>query len=329
VSDVDSPDVVTVTLNPAIDLTVTLDRLVVGAVQRASAAVSTCGGKGVNVAGCLADWGARAAATGVLGRSNDGVFADFFAGKGIADRFVRVSGETRTNIKIADRASGDTTDVNLPGLTVSDRAFDAVRAALTRCVAPDRPVVLAGSLPESMPETAWATLAGDAAGAPRPAPPPRHNARVVLDTSGAPLAAALASGEPLHAVKPNRAELEALLGRALPTIADVIAAARSLLDRGVALVVVSLGADGALFIDRAAALAAALPAKKALSTVGAGDAMVAGIAAALVEGASLERLARLAVAFASSKLDRIGPFLGPVKDVERLAAAVRVTAPTT
>ena len=129
-------------------------------------------------------------------------------------------------------------------------------------------------------------------------------------------------------MKPNRAELEALLGRALPTVADVVAAARSLLDRGVALVVVSLGADGALFVDRQAALAAALPAKKALSTVGAGDAMVAEIAAALVEGASLERLARLAVAFASSKLDRIGPFLGPREDVERLAAAAQVTAPT-
>ena len=319
-SDVDTPDVVTVTLNPAIDLTVTLDRLVVGAVQRASAAVFNCGGKGVNVAGCLADWGVRVAATGVLGHSNDGAFADFFAGKGIADRFVRIGGETRTNIKIAGRASGDTTDVNLPGLKVSDDVFDAVRTALTRCVAPDRPVVLAGSLPESMPDTAWATLAGDLA---------RCNARVVLDTSGAPLAAALASGQPLHAVKPNRAELEAVLGRALPTVADIVTAARSLLDRGVALVVVSLGADGALFVDRAAALAAALPAKKALSTVGAGDAMVAGIAAALVEGASLERLARLAVAFASSKLDRIGPFLGPVKDVERLAAAVRVKAPAT
>jgi 1-phosphofructokinase len=319
VNDVLTPDVVTVTLNPAIDLTVTLDRFVVGAVQRASAAVFNCGGKGVNVAGCLADWGARAAATGVLGRSNDGAFADFFASKGVADHFVRISGETRTNIKIADRASGDTTDVNLPGLTVSDSAFDAVRAALTGCVAPHQPVVLAGSLPESMPDAAWATLAGDLA---------RHNARVVLDTSGAPLAAALASGQPLHAVKPNRAELEALLGRDLPTTADLIAAARTLLDRGVALVVVSLGADGALFVDRQAALAAALPAKKALSTVGAGDAMVAGIAAALVEGASLERLARLAVAFASSKLDRIGPFLGPHEDVERLAAAVCVTAPT-
>jgi len=319
-SDVFIPDVVTVTLNPAIDLTVTLDRLVVGAVQRASAAVFNCGGKGVNVAGCLTDWGARVAVTGVLGHSNDGAFADFFASKGIADRFVRIAGETRTNIKLADRASGDTTDVNLPGLTVSDSAFDAARAALKRSVAPGRPVVLAGSLPESMPESAWATLASDLA---------RYGARVVLDTSGPPLAAALESGQPLHAVKPNRAELEAFLGRALPTIADIVAAARSLLDRGVALVVVSLGADGALFVDRDAALAAALPAKKALSTVGAGDAMVAGIAAALVEGASLERLARLAVAFASSKLDRIGPFLGPIEDVERLAAAVRVTAPAT
>jgi 1-phosphofructokinase len=318
-SDVLAPDVVTVTLNPAIDLTVTLDRFVVGAVQRASAAVSNCGGKGVNVAGCLADWGVRAAVTGVLGRSNDGVFTDFFARKGIADRFVRTAGETRTNIKIADRASGDTTDVNLPGLTVSDAVFDAVRAALTRSVVLGRPVVLAGSLPESMPETAWATLVSDLA---------RHRARVVLDTSGPPLAAALASGQPLQAVKPNRAELEALLGRALPTIADIVTAARSLLDRGVALVVVSLGADGALFVDRETALAAALPAKKALSTVGAGDAMVAGIAAALVEGASLDRLARLAVAFATSKLDRIGPSLGPTEEVERLAAAVRVSAPT-
>ncbi len=313
-----APEVVTVTLNPAIDLTVALDRLVVGHVQRASAAVSTCGGKGVNVAGCLADWGARVTVTGVLGHSNDGVFADFFAAKGIADHFVRTAGDTRTNVKIADRATGETTDINLPGLTVSDDAFNAVRTALAREVAPGCPVVLAGSLPNSMPETAWATLASDLA---------RRDARMVLDTSGPPLSAALESGAVFHAVKPNRGELEALLGRPLPTVVDLVAAARSLLAR-VALVVVSLGAEGALFVDRTTALAAALPAKKALSTVGAGDAMVAGIAAALVEGASLERIARLSVAFAASKLDRIGPFLGPTEDVERLAGAVRVTAPT-
>ncbi len=230
-SDAAAPDVVTVTLNPAIDLTVTLDRLAVGHVQRASAALANCGGKGVNVAGCLADWGVRVAATGVIGRSNDGAFADFFAGKGITDRFVRIAGETRTNIKIADTASGETTDVNLPGLSVSNDAFDAVRSELGRLAAPGRPVVLAGSLPESMHESAWATVVADLAA---------HDVRVVLDTSGAPLAVTLESGAPVHVVKPNRAELQELVGRPLSSKADVVAAARALIEHGIALVVVSL-----------------------------------------------------------------------------------------
>ncbi|KAA5601162.1 1-phosphofructokinase [Blastochloris sulfoviridis] len=311
-----APDVVTVTLNPAIDLTVTLDRFVVGTVQRATAAVSTCGGKGINVAGCLADWGVRVTATGVLGRANDGTFAEFFARKGIADRFVRTSGETRTNIKIADRTSGETTDVNLPGLIIPDAVFESVRKALMDSVAPGRPVVLAGSLPETLPATAWAEIANDLSG---------PGARVVLDTSGAPLAAALKAGVPIHAVKPNRAELEALVGHPLAGAGELVEAARALLARGLALVVVSLGAEGALFVDRETALAARLPARTVLSTVGAGDAMVAGIVAALVEDAPLERVARLSTAFAASKLDRIGPYLGPAEDIERLATAVSVT----
>ena len=117
-TDHPTPDVVTVTLNPAIDLTVTVDRFVVGSVQRASAAVSTCGGKGINVAGCLADWGVPVVATGILGRANDDGFAEFFAAKGIGDRFVRTAGETRTNIKIANLFNGETTDINLPGLAI-------------------------------------------------------------------------------------------------------------------------------------------------------------------------------------------------------------------
>ncbi|BBF92187.1 1-phosphofructokinase [Blastochloris tepida] len=313
---VQPPQVVTVTLNPAIDLTITLDHFVIGTVQRATAAVSTCGGKGINVAGCLADWGIRVVATGVLGRANDGTFAEFFAAKGIADRFVRTPGETRTNIKIADRTSGETTDVNLPGLRVPAVAFDAVRKMLMDSVAPGRPVVLAGSLPETLPETAWARLAADLRG---------REARIVLDTSGGPLAAALKANVPIHAVKPNHVELEAVIGRPLTGTGELVEAARTLLARGLALVVVSRGAEGALFVDSETALAARLPAKAALSTVGAGDAMVAGIVAALIEDAPIERIARLSTAFAASKLDRIGPYLGPAEDIERLAAAVSVT----
>jgi len=312
-----TPVVVTVTLNPAIDLTVAVDRFIVGAVQRARSAVTTVGGKGINVAGCLADHGLAVAVTGVLGRANDGAFVDFFAEKKIADRFVRTAGDTRTNIKIADLGGGETTDLNLPGLMVSDGSLEAVRATLMRSVRPRMPVVLAGSLPETLPDDAWTLLIGDAV---------RLGGRVVLDTSGAPLAAALAGPTMPYAIKPNRAELEALLGRALPETRDLIAAARDLIARGIELVVVSRGSEGALFVDRNEALSARLPPKAVLSTVGAGDAMVAGIVAALVEGATLERIARLSVAFATSKLERLGPHLGPNHEVEHLATTVAVTA---
>ena len=98
--------VVTLTLNPAIDLTVEVSGFVAGNVHRAKAATANAGGKGVNVAGCLADWGCPVIATGAIGRGNAEVFTQFFATKGIEDRFVRVAGDTRTNIKIADSATG-------------------------------------------------------------------------------------------------------------------------------------------------------------------------------------------------------------------------------
>jgi 1-phosphofructokinase len=309
--------VLTVTLNPAIDLTVAVDRLEIGAVHRARSAQSNVGGKGVNVAGCLADWGVAVAAAGLLGRFNDDAFVEFFAEKGIADVCARAPGETRTNIKIADLAGGSTTDLNLPGLRVAAAEIDAVWAAAVKVIEEGTPVVLAGSLPEGAPVDTWAAMVADLAAV---------GARVVLDTSGAPLAAAL---DPRvarlpYAVKPNRAELEALVGRALPDEAALAAAARDLVGRGVGLVVVSLGADGALFVDEGEALAARLPAKTVLSTVGAGDAMVAGLVAALLEAPALERIARLAVAFATAKLDRIGPHLGPKAHVEDLAGRVEI-----
>ena len=311
------PSIVTVTLNPAIDLTITVDRLELGRVQRARTAQSNAGGKGVNVAGCLADWGVEVTATGVLGRTNDDVFADFFVAKGIVDRFVRAPGETRTNIKIAETGVGETTDVNLPGLVVDAGLVDAVWAAALRGLEPGAPVVLAGSLPEGLAADTWAEMVADLSD---------EGARVVLDTSGAPLAAALAPAVTRlpHAIKPNRAELEALLGRALPATADLVAAARELVARGIALVVVSLGAEGALFVDATAALAARVAPKTPVSTVGAGDAMVAGMVAALAEGGSLDRIARLSVAFATAKLDRIGPHLGDPAAVEDIARRVEI-----
>ena len=312
-------DAVTVTLNPAIDLTVTVDRFTLGRVQRARALQSCVGGKGVNVAGCLADWGLKVDATGILGRANDRIFVDFFAEKRIADRFIRTSGETRTNFKIADTVSGDVTEVNLPGLEVSQSTFETMRATLQRAVVPGRPIVLAGSLAEGLPATTWVELIADII---------ERGGRVVLDTSGSALAATLGGPHVPHVIKPNRVELEGVVGRPLPETADVIAVARHLVKRGVGLVVVSRGAKGAVLVDKNEAIEVVLPAKTVLSNVGTGDAMVAGLVAGMIEGAPRERLARLAVAFASAKLDQIGPSIGTVAEVEALAAAAKVSIPT-
>ncbi|MCJ2083809.1 1-phosphofructokinase [Methylobacterium sp. J-090] len=313
-----SAPLLTLTLNPAIDQTVTLEHLAPGAVHRALASRSDAGGKGVNVAGCLADWGLPVAVTGVLGADNAAPFAALFQAKGIADRFIRVAGLTRTNLKLLDRHSGDTTDVNLAGLTVTQGVFEAARARLLDGAGPGRLVVLAGSLPGGLSPDTYADLTRRLKS---------RGARLVLDASGPALSAALAAGPDAlpEVVKPNRHELEEWAGRSLPTLAEVHAAALDLHARGIPLVVVSLGSEGALFLTAEAALHAHPPAIDVASTVGAGDALVAGLVAGLHAGADLADTARLALAFAAGKLTLAGANLPARAEVERLAAAVRIT----
>lgn len=310
-----SAPVITVTLNPALDQTITLDRLRLGEVHRAQASRIEAAGKGVNVASCLADWGIACTATGLLGAGNAEPFASLFAAKGIRDAFVRCPGDTRTNVKLLDREAADTTDINLPGLQVEASALDAVRAQLAAHGGAGSLVVLAGSLPAGLPDDSYVQLTADIA---------RRGGRVLLDTSGAPLAAALAADVLPYAIKPNRHELEAWAGHALSTRRELIATAQALLARGIRLVAISLGADGALLL-RGDEIVQAQPLPVAVgSTVGAGDAMVAGLVAGLLAEVSLEDLARLATAFAAAKLGGIGAHLPARETVRALAAEVRV-----
>ena len=308
--------IVTLTLNPAIDQTVILDGLRPGHVHRARAVLRHAGGKGVNVACCLADWGLAVAAAGILGADNDAAFTDVFAEKGIEDRCVRVPGATRTNLKLLDESSGETTDINLPGLDAG-AALDAVRTVLVSGAERGTLAVLAGSLPAGIPPETYAELTAHLNA---------KGARVVLDASGPALASALAAapGALPFAVKPNRHELEEWAGHPLPTLADVRAAAGDLRGRGIPVVVVSLGEEGALFLAEEGAVLARPPATRIKSTVGAGDALVAGLVAALRAGLDLTATARLATAFAAAKLTREGANLPPRAEVEAIAGSVRV-----
>lgn len=311
-----SATIVTVTLNPALDQTVLLDSLQPGAVNRASSVRLDAGGKGVNVASCLADWGLPVIATGLLGRDNAGEFDSLFARKRIDDRFVRIAGQTRTNIKIVAADSGDTTDINLPGAPADADALAQVRAALGELRDRSGIAVLAGSLPAGIDTDAYAALLRQTAAS---------GMRSLLDTSGAPLAAALRGDAAPYAIKPNRHELESWCGRKLDTTAKLLAAARELQGLGIVLVVISMGAEGALFADGdAQAFIARPPVIETQSTVGAGDAMVAGIVAAMAERRDLESLARLATAFATAKLGLAGPNLPAREQVLALAQATRI-----
>ena len=179
-------------------------------------------------------------------------------------------------------------------------------------------MVIGGSLPAGLEPDALNSLVAVLNGV---------GAAVVADTSGAPLKALLAaSGKDLpYAVKPNRHELEELVGRPLPDLRALVAAAEDIVRSGVRLVVVSCGEEGALFVTESEKLTARLPRVEALSTVGAGDAMVAGIATALAEAKPLEAIARQAVAFAAAKLRRVGPHLPERAVVEALAAQAEIT----
>ncbi|MGI4985680.1 MAG: 1-phosphofructokinase family hexose kinase, partial [Janthinobacterium lividum] len=236
--------VVTVTVNPALDQTVCVDGLQTGAVNLGVSLEFNAGGKGVNVASCLADYGLRTTVTGLLGRDDTQLFDALFAGKRIDDRFVRVAGRPRINVKLVDLAHGQTTDINLASAAPAVADLLALEQTVLQLAAPGRWFVLAGSLPPGVDPGFYRQLTRALR---------RAGARVALDTSGAPLTASLAPGRVSaddaaslpDLVKPNRAELEKLVGRSLPDAVALEAAAAALLARGVACVVVSLGEDGA------------------------------------------------------------------------------------
>lgn len=315
------PRVVAVALNPALDHTLEVEQLQVGEVNRALRMQVDVGGKGFNVASCLADFGVHSAVTGQIGRDNAGQFETLFHAKGIDNRCFYLDGLTRINTKLVDLASGNTTDINMPGPTLAPDAIEALfERLLTRLgglVSAGSWVVASGSLPPQWPADTYARLIAHV-----------HSlgAHVLLDASGAALAAGVGAAPDI--IKPNRTELSDLIGHTLTDTASVVAAARDLLTRPNApgTVIVSMGGEGALFVTREEALLAHPIPTELISTVGAGDAMVAGIVAAQIAGLALPECARLATAFSAAKLARLGPHLPPPDTVRALAQMVLVSS---
>ena len=290
-----SVSILTITLNPAIDRLVEVEALEPGGHVRARTVLRVAGGKGVNVARVLAAKGVGCAATGFLGRQNAGLFEDAFAELGIEDRFIRIDGYTRENVTIVERQTHRDTHLRDEGPTVSREAWQQLQAGVAKWLDGQESGAIAavcGSLPPGVsPEDACGLLAEIHS----------RGSRVILDTSGEFLARAVERGG-LWLIKPNAAELAGLVGRTEPSLEELPELAESLLGR-VELVLLSLGADGAMLIARDSALHArsALPANRAVrNTVGCGDTLVGAYLAAHCSGSEPMDALRSATATATA-----------------------------
>ena len=304
--------VLTVTLNPALDLTVQLPSLRPGEVNRSDSLQVHAAGKGLNVAQVLADLGHQLTVTGFLGEGNPQAFEQLFAARGFSDEFVRVAGDTRSNLKLAE-ADGRVTDINGPGLAVSEAQRDELLARLERLVLDHDLVVVAGSLPRGI-EVQWFVELLQRL--------KRLGIRVALDTSGAALREGLAATPWL--IKPNEEELGEARGVALDDSSAVAAEARRLQAEGIAHVVVSQGAHGVSWFSPNAALHANPPKVRVVSTVGAGDSLLAGMLHGLLEGWPAERTLTHATAIAAQAVGQVGFGITDTAQLAELEAAIRL-----
>lgn len=264
--------IVTLTANPSVDRTVEVAGLRPGGVLRALSARVDAGGKGVNVARALAANGRKAVAVLPSGGAEGVQLVALLARAGLDVVAVPVAGAVRANVTIVE-PGGRTTKINEPGPRLRRAEAQALAAATLDAARGADWAVLCGSLPPGVPDGFYPDLVRRLRAA---------GTRVAVDTSGPALVGALAAGPDL--VKPNREELAEATGTAVDTLGDVVRAGRLLLAAGAGGVLASLGPDGAVLITPAGRWRGTGPVREPRSTVGAGDALLAGFLGAGGEG---------------------------------------------
>ena len=286
--------ILTVTPNPALDLTYRVPALHPGETHRAAAPAERAGGKGLNVARVVAQTGGAAFVLTTAGGPSGLRLADDLEASRLPNELVPVGSPTRSSIAIVDESAGETTVVNETGGALTGVEWTALRDAAERLAIPAACVVGSGSLPPDAPDDFYAELVAIAAGLGLPS---------VIDAVGSPLVRAAEAGA--WVVKPNRRELAETTGTD-----DPVDGARTLLDAGAGLVLVSLGAEGMLAVPAAGAPLHLRTGRPLVGNpTGAGDAAVAAVATLLGEGVSDPALLlRRAVAWSAAAV--LAPLAG-------------------
>lgn len=299
--------IVTLTLNPTVDLAVTTEQVRPDDKLRCSAPQRDPGGGGVNVARAASRLGADALAVVPVGGPSGQQLRQLLDAEDLPVAAIDIAGETRESWTVGERATEDQYRFVLPGPSLSDAEVEACIAAVREHA--ETLVVASGSLPPDVPTDTWARLVRACA---------EDGCRSIVDSSGDALRAAVDAG--VWLLKPNLRELSQLVGRDLEDDSQIRAAAIELLGGGTEAVVVSMGAGGALLVTADGTDHVRSPTVPIRSRVGAGDSTVAGIATALLRGDDLPTAVRWGVAAGAAAVMTEGSELCRTEDTERLFA---------
>ena len=270
----------TVTFNPSIDYVMFVDDFKIDGLNRAQDTNKFAGGKGINVSRVLKTLGVDSTALGFAGGFPGDFIAQTLKDSDIHTDFVQVDEDTRINVKLK---TGQETEVNAQGPNVTDAQFQSLNQI--KETTDNDTVIVAGSVPKSIPSDAYAQIAKITK---------QTGAQLVVDAEK-DLVESVLEYQPLF-IKPNKDELEVMFNTSVKSDEDVIKYAKQILDKGAQSVIVSLGGDGAIYVDRQQSIKAVNPKGKVINTVGSGDSTVAGMVAGLATGLSVQDAFKQAVA---------------------------------
>lgn len=290
--------IVTVTVNAALDRTLTVPVFNIGYRHRSSDVLTLAGGKGINVARALKTLDVPVVATGLAGGRTGTRIIEELTSEAILNDFVRIAAESRTSTAVVDPTAGTYTEINEWGPEVTPVELDTLLEKLHYLVRGADFVVLAGSLPRKVPTSFYADATRDLM---------RRDVRVVLDSEGEPLRLGVESGPFL--VSPNQREAEQLVGQELEDDGDFLMALDAIAEMGARNVLITLdnGCFALLrFGRKTVRLRALAPQVEAVSAVGAGDVLLAQFLAAVGDEQAPEEAVRLAVAAGTASVREIG-----------------------
>lgn len=277
--------VITVTLNPALDITMLLTSLEVGQVNKIQSIRRDMGGKGINVSKGLHEFNIQTTAMGFLGGPLESGFREEFNQLNIIDKFISIDGETRTNLKIIDEKNKTYTDLNEKGPIIREKEIHRFLKAYEEELNKDDVVVIAGGLSPGIPEQFYGTLIAKAK---------KKGAYVVVDAEGEALKYALAQTPDI--IKPNEKEFSRLFGVEELSKEELIVKAQGLIQEGLDKILISRGGQGSILVTKDLVLVAKGLNVEVKSTVGAGDAMVSALVYSYLNNLSDEETLAIAQA---------------------------------